>query len=204
LRRKPGIAVNSDFYMKSRFWKFLALALVVVLLFMAVFYLTAPLPKPHVTLVFQGFKTFGSNTDATICFSNAGKSTVWREPDSWYLEVETTNGWITNHPTHFTSVPWPVPPSSNKTIRVKVPSDAIRWRICAGYEYYDHHNVRLDLADWFIKHNLTKYVFSDTGDRLFRVLAHLPEPKDRYGEACTVMLTNRAPTSINPPSALGK
>jgi hypothetical protein len=190
--------------MKSRFWKILGLAFFAVVPFMVGLYLTKPLPKPHVVLAFQGFKTSGSNTYATMCFSNAGKNTVWREFDSWDLEVETPNGWITNRPTHFTTVPWPLPPSSNKTISVKIPTDAIRWRIRAGYEYYDHHHVRYDLVDWLIRHNMTKYAFNNVGNGVGWVLRLLPEPEARYGEVYTVMLTNRAPSSINPPVAAGK
>jgi hypothetical protein len=197
-------SANVNRCMKSGFWKTMALVFAAVLLFMLILHLTAALPKPVVTLAFQGFKKSGTNTYAIIRISNSGKSTVWREPDAWDLEAETPNGWTTNRSVHFTSVPWPLPPTSNEMIFVQVPPDAIRWRVRAGYGYYDHHHVRYEFAVWAIKHHLTKYVFSSAGECIGWILRLLPEPIGREGDVSTVVLTNRAPVLTNLPIAFVK
>jgi len=155
-----------------------------------------------VRLGFEGFPTSQTNSLAIICMTNHGPSRVWWNGIGWAVEAKTPSGWITNEAVHLSWSDYSVAPSSNDVFGVRVPGEAIEWRVRCWYRYFKRHHVRLELAAWLWERGL----FSREPPKLLVyplnavgwAMRQLPEPREQDGEVCSAFFTNKPPTDLLP------
>ena len=186
---------NRDSPKQRRFrWWLIPLLLVPIAVGALIHWLRKPLPPPVVSLSLVGFKVNQTNTYAVMSLSNLGPTRIYYDSQSWEAEFKTREGVLTNRGGHMSVIEMSIGMSSNGTFAVKVPSNAMSWRVTYSYTFYHHRNPRMDAFEWLI----------DSGSpRAFEILQSairiLPMPSPDSVEITTSWLTNLPPTVLAEP-----
>jgi hypothetical protein len=147
-----------------------------------------------------------TNAYCVVYLTNQSLARIWWISMDCQVEAKTPNGWVTNVFSHFTTVPWSVGSSKKDIFSVYVPADAIEWRVTGEYQYYKHHNMRLEYFGWLVddlklgrveKQPPKVVVYPLIG--IGWVLSLLPESKEEFGQIHSELFTNRPPMVLSVP-----
>lgn len=160
-------------------------------------WLTKPLPPPVVSLSLAGFKMTPTNAHAVIALTNQGPTKLYFAVRNWRAEFETPSGMITNWAFPHGSIAAPYTQHEGRTFAIGIPDTTVRWRVVAGYEWFERRKPRVDILEWLVDHwHFDRGPTTELLERaLSKMLGRLPEEFDLYDFVATPWLTNLPPAA---------